>query len=86
MEGEAQAFRRRGTPLNKIADAAAAPQAEPAKEWESDRALQTLAPSQQSVVAAMADDDRNDREEPGRERNGSADSVPSQIAGDRQAV
>jgi RNA polymerase sigma-70 factor (ECF subfamily) len=57
------AFRRRGRrmeiDIDGIAEAAAEPQAESAREWEIDRALESLAPGQRSVVAAVSVDGRS---------------------------
>jgi RNA polymerase sigma-70 factor, ECF subfamily len=57
------AFRRRGRRVEietgEIAEAVAEPQPEIAREWEIDRALDTLAPGQRSVVAAVSVDGRS---------------------------
>ncbi|WP_436103400.1 sigma-70 family RNA polymerase sigma factor [Pararhizobium sp. LjRoot238] len=60
------AFRRRGRRLeidvDDIVETAAAPQTETVRNWEIDRALETLAPGQRSVVAAVSVDGRSIRE------------------------
>lgn len=57
------AFRRQGhrveIDIDEIAEALAEPQAESAREWEIDRALESLAPGQRSVVAAVSVDGRS---------------------------
>ena len=57
------AFRRRGRrmeiDIGEIAEAVAEPQAESAREWEIDRALESLAPGQRSVIAAVSVDGRS---------------------------
>lgn len=54
------AFRLRGRrveiDIDEIAEAIAEPQAESAREWEIDHALEGLAPGQRSVVAAVSVD------------------------------
>lgn len=54
------AFRRHGSRVEidiyEIAEIAAEPQTESAREWEIDRALEGLAPGQRSVVAAVSVD------------------------------
>lgn len=55
------AYRRRGrrVEIEEIADMVAEPQAETARQWEIDRALESLAPGQRSVVAAVSVDGRS---------------------------
>jgi RNA polymerase sigma-70 factor (ECF subfamily) len=57
------AYRRRGRrveiEIEEIADLIAEPQAETARQWEIDRALESLAPGQRSVVAAISVDGRS---------------------------
>jgi RNA polymerase sigma-70 factor, ECF subfamily len=57
------AFRRRGRrmeiDIEAIVEPAAEPQAELAREWEINRALESLAPGQRSVVAAVSVDGRS---------------------------
>jgi RNA polymerase sigma-70 factor, ECF subfamily len=57
------AFRRQGRRVeietDVVAEAVAEPQAEIAREWEIDRALESLAPGQRSVVAAVSVDGRS---------------------------
>jgi RNA polymerase sigma-70 factor (ECF subfamily) len=57
------AFRRRGRceeiEIDEIAEIAAEPQTETARDWEIDRALAGLTPGQRSVVAAVSVDGRS---------------------------
>lgn len=57
------AFRRLGRrieiDIDEIAEAIAEPQVESARDWEIDRALESLSPGQRSVVAAVSVDGRS---------------------------
>lgn len=57
------AYRRQGRrvqiEIDEASEAVAEPQPEPTREWEIDRALETLAPGQRSVVAAVSVDGRS---------------------------
>jgi RNA polymerase sigma-70 factor (ECF subfamily) len=57
------AYRRRGRRIEidveEVAEVIAEPQAETARQWEIDRALESLAPGQRSVVAAVSVDGRS---------------------------
>jgi RNA polymerase sigma-70 factor (ECF subfamily) len=57
------AFRRQGRrveiDIDEIAETIAEPQVESAREWEIDRALESLAPGQRSVVASVSVDGRS---------------------------
>ena len=46
--------RRREIAIDGVAETLAAPQAEVARSWEVDRALQQLAPGQRAVVTAIS--------------------------------